>query len=471
VSERTGQIVRGVYRLRFSPNLVDFGTFEVTLNAEGKFQIDTSGSATIEDFEEIAGPDLLDAADDTLDSDYYGRLTGRYTLPDGCKVVVTRSVVRLFIRNSCTQSWRGLVRDNALYWRAGEKVLSDAVSMHIRFAPPGSKSSPSIVLTSGGREVSAQRSDVYRRESVTFSASDGSTFAGTVYIPEDGNALHPAMVMIHGSGPQDRDGYASIMAVMADELAASGRVVLTYDKRGVGGSAGDWSRAGFDVLGGDAGTGIAFLATLPQVDPSRIGFDGSSQAGWVAAAAIAGGVTAHDVFLLGAAGTALTVEEQNLYNTEVLMRCAGIGADDIALALSQQRAFFAFLADPSKATALDDLTRAAATRPALADWLFPDSSSTDRSAGAWYVVLDPRFDPLPVWRGYNGRALFVFNAYDDSTPTTKAIGRLKGMSVESRLLEDSQHLGLRAADVCHAEPGDADSFAPDFFKALDDFAR
>ena len=148
--------------------------------------------------------------------------------------------------------------------------------------------------------------------------------------------------MIHGSGPQDRDGYASIIAVLADQLASSGRVVLTYDKRGSGGSSGDGTRAGFDQLAADAEAGMMMLSKLKNVDPKRVGLAGSSQAGWVAARAVARGANPADVLLLGAAGAAMSVVEQNLYNTEVRMHCAAISDADVKLALDQQRAFFHF---------------------------------------------------------------------------------------------------------------------------------
>jgi len=281
----------------------------------------------------------------------------------------------------------------------------------------------------------------------------------------------PASVLIHGSGPQDRDGYASIIAVMADELATNGRVVLTYDKRGSGESAGDGNRAGFDVLASDVAAAMAAVSRTPDVDTDAVGIAGSSQAGWVAARAIQNGARPADVLLLGAAGAALTVAEQNLYNTEVRMRCAGLAEGDIALALDQQRAFFAFLDNPGGARALDELTTKARARPALSEWLFPDSRSIDRSAGTWYIALDPKFDPLPTWRGYRGRTSFLFGQHDDATPTTIAMDRLSKTAIRSKVLIGAQHLGLMANQLCKAELTDVDSFSPELMREIARFAR
>ncbi|NBB13799.1 prolyl oligopeptidase family serine peptidase [Caulobacter sp. SLTY] len=465
VAETAGDRRVGYYRMRIG-KAASYGRFEVRLGKDGRFVQDISSDGTVSDFESVAGPLMFANEDEVLDRDFHEALTGRYRLPDGCVLVVTRSVVRLFARNSCDNSFRGLNRVSGLEWTAGDRVRSDKAVATWRFAPPTDGTSAAVTVDG----LIAVRADAYRRERVVFPAKDGVKLAGQLYLPSGRAGTAPAVVLVHGSGPQDRDGYASIIAVMADALAASGRVVLTYDKRGVDGSGGDWSRAGFDSLAQDAMAGMAFLATRPEVDASRIGLAGSSQAGWVAAAVLRQGGTPADVFLLGAAGAALTVAEQNLYNTKVRMGCAGIAGADIDLALRQQSAFFAFLRDGRAAPELDRLTAEGRKRAGLGDWLFPASGEVDRSAGDWFVTLDPAFDPLPLWRAYGGKAMFVFAEHDDSTPTSVATGRLKGVPVQVRVLSGAQHLGLRAGEVCRAELTDTTAFSPDLFRALEAFA-
>lgn len=390
------------------------------LDGSGKFASDISTGATRDEFEEAMGKVMIAPDDEVLDRSYYAGLAGRYRFADGCTLIVTRSIVRLFVRNSCTGDWRGLSRQSGRQWSAGDRVISDKMTATYRFAAIAGATSPSVEVVDAKGSKLATRASGYETEDVVFKSADGTTLAGTLYKPSGGEQPRPATVMLHGSGPQDRDGYASIIAVLADELAASGRVVLAFDKRGSGQSGGDSDRASFPILAADARAGMDFLASRPEVDRTRIGLAGSSQAGWVAAKAIADGASPADVFLLGAAGAALTVAEQNLYKTEVRMRCQGIGGEDIALALAQQRAFFDFLAKPSTAPMLDALTAKGRLKPILNDWLFPDSRTTDRSAAAWYVVLDPSFDPLPVWKSYRGRPTFIFSQFDDSTPTSIA---------------------------------------------------
>ena len=468
---RNGTEGTGVYRLRIGTGVTSYGRFSVTFGPDGRFLSDTSTSVTLADFEGAAGPVLIRPDDEIIDRGYYTQMAGRYRLPDGCALIVSRSVVRLFVRNSCTGEWRGLNRVSGREWTTGDHVRSDISRRTVSF--PGAGVAQRMEIVEGERRMTATREDIYRTEDVAFRSADGTELRGTVYLPigGDGQQQRTASVLIHGSGPQDRDGYASIIAVMADELAANGRIVLTYDKRGSGQSGGDGNRAGFDTLADDAIAGMRALAARPDVAPGRIGLAGSSQAGWVAARAIQRYPDVADVMLLGAAGSALTVVEQNLYNTEVRMRCAGVSRADIDLALRQQRAFFAFLANPAQAPTLDALTRTGRLRPILADWLLPDSVSTDRTGGEWFTVLEPEFDPRPVWRQFKGRTLFLFSQFDDSTPTDVALARSRADGAQVRLLRGAQHLGLATTSLCRGELTDLQAFSPALFREIAGFVR
>jgi dienelactone hydrolase len=91
----------------------------------------------------------------------------------------------------------------------------------------------------------------------------------------------PAVVIVPGSEPAHIDTYD----LYAYFFAAHGFAVLTYDKRGVGGSGGTYVRAAttanLRVLAADAVAAVAWLRRQPTVDARRIGLSGGSQAGWV----------------------------------------------------------------------------------------------------------------------------------------------------------------------------------------------
>lgn len=455
---------QGVYRLRTGA-MVEYGGYEVRYGADGLFVSDVSTSATRMEFEEAAGPVRLAPEAEDLDRAYYGALAGRYVLPGGCELVVTRSVVRLFVRNTCDQSWRGLERVSGREWLAGEKVLpGDQPQRLYRFAPIDDGASPELVMGHDAAAVTATRVERYTTSNVRFIADDGVELTGTIYHP-GGDGPHPAIVLVHGSGPQDRDGYASIIAVLADALAAEGNMVLAYDKRGTGSSGGSSDGASFARLAGDATAGMKYLSRLTTVDAEDIGLAGSSQAGWVIAKAIEAGADPSRVILLGAAGAASPVTEQNLYNTRVRMTCAGIAADNIEAVLAQQKAFYDARRDPDARARLDALTRQARQNPAIAEWLFPDSAGLDEP-GAWYNALEVDFDPLEIWRNFDGRIRFIFSEHDDSTDTATSVARLSSLDAEVVVLTDAMHLGLATRDICHGELSEVDRFSPKFFDAL-----
>jgi pimeloyl-ACP methyl ester carboxylesterase len=466
----------GAYRLKAGKAGSAFGRFAVERDrTTGLFVLDRSLPGSREDFESIIGAVLLDADVDDLDPDFYGRLTGRYTLSDGCSLVVTHSVVRVLVRNTCDQSWRGLDRINGTTYTFGAAIRPESSLGDIRFALADAGLAGALTESRGDDKRTAKRDDPYTRSDVTFSAPDGTELAGTLWRPK--TSAKAATVLIHGSGPQDRNGYASIMAVMADALAANGHLVLAYDKRGSGASYGNGDRAGFDILASDAEASRQFLMSIPEAKGLPSGFAGSSQAGWVAAEAVRGGATPSHVILIGAAGSAVTVEEQNLYNTEVLMRCAGVEKDHIRLALSQQRAFFDVLSGRPSASELDQLTRAARNVPALADWIFSSSAEIDRTSADWFNVLDLDFDPLPVWSSYKGSLIFILGQHDDSTPTSMVIDRWEKLKQSGRaratlsVIPDAQHLGLKVSNLCETDFTTISGFSPGFFAALDQAAR
>jgi hypothetical protein len=115
-----------------------------------------------------------------------------------------------------------------------------------------------------------------RSRDVTFDNGDVK-LAGTLLVP-DGAGRHPAIVFLHGSGPEQR--FANRW--LAQRFARVGFVALIYDKRGAGASTGDWKTADFTELAGDAVAGVRLLRTLPEVDAKRVGISGHSQGGTIA---------------------------------------------------------------------------------------------------------------------------------------------------------------------------------------------
>jgi dipeptidyl aminopeptidase/acylaminoacyl peptidase len=79
-------------------------------------------------------------------------------------------------------------------------------------------------------------------------SKDGVTLAGTLTLPDGRDEKLPAVILVSGSGPQDRDetlmGHKPFW-VLADYFSRHGIAVLRYDDRGVGESKGTFA-TGFD---------------------------------------------------------------------------------------------------------------------------------------------------------------------------------------------------------------------------------
>lgn len=113
----------------------------------------------------------------------------------------------------------------------------------------------------------------------------------------------PAALLVHGSGPFDRNSAMPGMSLglgqaLAEGLAGQGIAVLRYDKRGVGASGGDYLSSGFYDEVHDAAAALETLRGHPAVDPERVFVVGHST-GAVVAAELAG--AAGYVLLAGAA--------------------------------------------------------------------------------------------------------------------------------------------------------------------------
>lgn len=165
----------------------------------------------------------------------------------------------------------------------------------------------------------------YTVSDVTYeNPADGTQLAGTLTIPT-GAGPHPAVILISGSGPQDRDetlfGHKPFL-VLADHLTRHGIAVLRYDDRGVGGSSGATMEATTKDFANDVLAGVVFLKKLGEIDKERIGLVGHSEGGIVAPLAASRSKSVRCVVLLS--GTALPGDEILRMQTEALLRAAGV---------------------------------------------------------------------------------------------------------------------------------------------------
>jgi pimeloyl-ACP methyl ester carboxylesterase len=195
-----------------------------------------------------------------------------------------------------------------------------------------------------GRNQEPNRPYPYRDEEVVVqNPAAGVTLAGTLTIPQ-GNGPFPAVVLITGSGPQDRDeaimGHRPFL-VLADHLTRNGIAVLRYDDRGIGKSTGNFSKATNSDFVEDTLAIVSWLKTRKEVDPRRIGLVGHSEGGVIAPRAA---VKSTDVaFIVLLAGVGVPTSDLLSRQGRDLMRVMGADESTIERNSSVQQEIFRLL--------------------------------------------------------------------------------------------------------------------------------
>ena len=165
----------------------------------------------------------------------------------------------------------------------------------------------------------------YREEEVSYENKPaGVKFAATLTVPQ-GKGPFPAVFLITGSGPQDRDeslmGHKPFL-VLADYLTRRGIVVLRADDRGFGKSTGIFSTATTLDFASDAEAALAYLRTRPEVDANKIGLIGHSEGGMIAPLVAA---MNHDVaFIVMMAGTGVPGDQILIAQKRLIEEASGV---------------------------------------------------------------------------------------------------------------------------------------------------
>lgn len=212
-------------------------------------------------------------------------------------VVVTLEETGVAARDGASLPWRRYFLNVAN--RLGAYVWLDAEGTPLKIAVPlqafiavseAHREWSDLLVPRGGGEPETGGAAQPERagEPVRFE-SGAITLAGTLTVPP-GEAPHPAVILISGSGPQDRDENSpgpgglklGIFRSLADTVTARGIAVLRYDDRGVAESGGDFASAGLSDLVSDVEAAVRYLRGRPDIDGDRIALVGHSEGGIIA---------------------------------------------------------------------------------------------------------------------------------------------------------------------------------------------
>ncbi|HNZ43237.1 MAG TPA: alpha/beta hydrolase [Bacteroidales bacterium] len=181
------------------------------------------------------------------------------------------------------------------------------------------------------RPQEPQRPFPYKEEEVTFiNKKAGISLSGTLTLPSSGENF-TAVVMVSGSGPQNRDeellGHKPFL-VISDYLTRNGIAVLRYDDRGTGKSKGIFSTATTADFADDAEAAFTFLQKDKRINPEQIGIMGHSEGGLIAPVVASRN---NDVtFIVMLAGPGLKGEDILLLQSELIARADSTPEEEIA---------------------------------------------------------------------------------------------------------------------------------------------
>ncbi|MGC3977383.1 MAG: alpha/beta hydrolase [Paludibacteraceae bacterium] len=179
---------------------------------------------------------------------------------------------------------------------------------------------------------------LYYTEEVKFlNKTDGNTLAGTLTLPSK-EGVYPVVVMITGSGPQNRDeellGHKPFL-IIADFLTRNGIGVLRYDDRGTAHSTGNFKQATTYDFSKDVEAAINYLLTRKDINKKKIGLIGHSEGGIIAPMVAARNKNV--AFIVMLAGTGVRGDKLLLMQSQAVGKASGISDKELTSAYKINR--------------------------------------------------------------------------------------------------------------------------------------
>ena len=271
-----------------------------------------------------------------------------------------------------------------------------------------------------------------RRYLVFWSPTEDITFrggsfemSGTLIKPSE-EGRFPAVIVLHGSGPESLDGPA--YKVIATTLVRSGFAVLLYDKRRVGNSGGDFESALYSDFIEDAIAAVRYLRGRHDIDIDRIGLFGNSESGWFTPeiAYRSGNIA----FIFNRVGPPLPWIETVLWEVRNEFLEAGVAEADLEKLLDVTDRRWAYyleagldpkLADSPKRDAINAELKMLRETVAHADEVLPEQVRPYETEFYANFAADSSYDPGPFLKVIDVPMYYVFGENDINVPTVRSV--------------------------------------------------
>jgi pimeloyl-ACP methyl ester carboxylesterase len=404
-----------------------------------------------------------------VDPKVFSFYVGDYSLGANRLLVIGRTLATLnYLEPDSGRTGPLIPLSETEYFAGPSQGISAPIELRVKFLKNTSGEVTGIVWNRNGLpEVTALKTKLYQEEAVQFH-SNSVALSGTLRVPLT-EGPHPAVVLTHGSGGLSRNGPGANYLFLADYFARRGIAALTYDKRGVGASTGDWEEASFDDLAGDALAGVELLKSRTDINRKQIGLWGLSQGAWLVE--LAASQSKDIAFIIAVSGGGVNPEFQEIKRTELQMRADGYSEEDIQQAVALQTLKFRFARTGEGWDEYEAAFQKTHDKKWFSVYVDAPSSKNDSAFPFWRRINS--FEPVPVLVRVTCPVLVVLGERDTITPVTETIAGIERARKQSKnrdytikVFPKANHSLLEAETGGDSERPNLKNFVPGYFETM-----
>jgi uncharacterized protein len=326
----------------------------------------------------------------------------------------------------------------------------------------------------------------YKQEEVIFYNGD-IHLAGTLTLPADPGPF-PAVVMITGSGPQNRDEELlglKPFKIISDYFTRHRIAVLRYDDRGVGGSTGNINESTSEDFAGDVIQAVKYLQGRSEINHKKIGLCGHSEGGLIAPMVAS---RMHDIaFIIMISGPGVEGHEILTEQLRLIMRADGVSVPDIEKQIAVQKEILTAVIAHAPASELKERIRTLAKeqieslRPEQKKAIGNIDQYVEKIIDAKLAAVQSRwfrffiaYDPATALEKVHCPVLAIFGERDLQVPADlnkakieAALQRAGNSDVTTKIFPQANHLFQSAGTGSPSEYGQLKKeFVPGFLDTM-----